>query len=481
MKHIAQFGYTKIVCTIGPASESVEMLTKLIETGMDVARLNFSHGTHEEHRRVLENVHEASRRTGESVAILQDLSGPKIRTGMIKNNHVELKTGQQLVFTTDEIEGDERKVSTTYKLLPKDVKRGDTMLLDDGKMKLRVESSSGNEVVCTVVNGGPLSSHKGMNLPGVKISAPSMTEKDYEDLKFGLANDIDYVALSFVRSADDIRQLRQVIIKDVQKGKFVPIVAKIEKGEAVEAIDEIIKEADVIMIARGDLGVELPTEEVPIVQKMIVKKCNEAGKPVIIATQMLESMISNPRPTRAEASDVANAVLDGTDAVMLSGETSVGQYPIETVRTMDLIIRRAETQHVDRLDIAQPPESQEHKVFDAVARAACILARQLRPKAIVTITHSGLTAVHIAKYRPHGEIVAVTGREKILRRLNLVWGVRGLLIPDLATDIDEAYEQIKNVMKSDGLVQSGDYIVYTAGLPLASKGVTNSIKVEKVG
>ncbi|HWP82156.1 MAG TPA: pyruvate kinase [Bacteroidota bacterium] len=474
------FGHTKIICTIGPASDHVDVLVQLIEAGMDVARLNFSHGSHEEHRKVIENVKEASRRTGEHITLLQDLSGPKIRIGTLKDKTVELKTGGKLSITIDDIPGTAEKISTTYKLLPNDVKPGDTILLDDGKMKLQVVGRSAREVECVVVNGGVLSEKKGMNLPGVRTSISSFTEKDVEDLKFGLANGIDYVALSFVRTADDIRQLREVIIREVQKGIRVPIVAKIEKPEAVDAIDSIIDEADVIMVARGDLGVELPPEDVPPVQKMIVKKCNEAGKPVIIATQMLESMIENPRPTRAEANDVANAVLDGADCVMLSGETSVGKYPVEAVRTMDRIIQRAEGQRSDSLNIEDVREEGE-EMFNAVARAACVIARQVKARAIVPITHSGATAMRISKYRPLARIVAVTARDRILRRLNLVWGVRGIVIPDFdrsATDV--AFKQIKDKLLESGYVSKGDYVVFTAGIPLMSKGTTNTVKVEIV-
>jgi len=319
-----------------------------------------------------------------------------------------------------------------------------------------------------------------MNLPGVKVSVPSHTEKDVEDLKFGLKNDIDYVALSFVRTADDIRQLREVIIREVQKGKRVPIIAKIEKPEAVENIESIIGEADVVMVARGDLGVELPPEEVPIVQKLIVKKCNEAGVPVIIATQMLESMIENPRPTRAEANDVANAVLDGADAVMLSAETSVGKYPVEAVKTMDRIIRRAEVQGKDHLDIEESPADRDRRVFDAIGRAACVMAKQIGASAIVPLTHSGYTALNISKYRPPARIIAITGREKILRRLNLVWGVRGIIVPGFEDSSDVAFTRIKNELKARGYVNNGDYVVFTAGIPLMSKGTTNAIKVEKI-
>lgn len=474
------FGKTKIVCTIGPASQSVETLTNLIEGGMDVARLNFSHGTHEQHLQVIENLKEATRRTGEYITILQDLSGPKIRTGQLEKKSVELKTGATFTFTIREVPGTDQIVSMTYRQLPQDVEVGDSILVDDGKMKFSVLSKTDTDVVCRILNGGVLTEKKGMNLPGVKVSVPSLTEKDIDDLKFGLANDIDYVALSFVRSADDIKSVREFLIREAPKGKRIPVVAKIERGEAVEAIDSIIKEADVIMVARGDLGVELPPEDVPMIQKMIVRKCNEVGVPVIVATQMLESMIESPRPTRAEANDVANAVLDGTDAVMLSAETSVGRYPVEAVLTMDRIIRKAEAGHYDRLDVARPQEIQVLTMFDAIGRAACVIAREIDAKAIVVITHSGFSAINTAKYRPKAAIIAVTGRDKILRRLNLIWGVRGIIIPDYVVDTDTAFKRINDELRRLSYVKPGDYVVYTAGIPLLSKGTTNSIKIEKV-
>ncbi len=480
MSKYKEFGNTKIIGTVGPASQDVDILVKMFEAGMDVVRLNFSHGTHSDHLKVIENVREASRRIGEDITLLQDLSGPKIRTGLLQSKTVVLKEGAYLTFTIDDIAGDENRVSTTYKQLPHDVQPGDTILLDDGKMKVQVVSKSDREVRCVVINGGTLAEKKGMNLPGVKTTVASFTEKDVVDLKFGLAQGIDYVALSFVRTAHDVRQLREVIIREGQKGVRVPIVAKIEKPEAVENIDSIIEESDVIMVARGDLGVELPPEDVPPVQKMIVRKCNEAGKPVIIATQMLESMIDNPRPTRAEASDVANAVLDGADAVMLSGETSVGKFPIEAVQTMDRIIRKAETHSQRRLSFEQINLGEEN-VFDAVAQAACVLAQQINAKAIVLITHSGTTAIKVSRYRPPSRIIAVTGRERILRRLNLVWGVRGIVLPDLDTNsIDVALKQVMERLLSQGYVERGDYVVFTAGIPLMSKGSTNTVKVEMV-
>jgi pyruvate kinase len=480
MNRLTSFGNTKIICTIGPASQSVDVLVQLIEAGMDVVRLNFSHGSHEDHLKTIQNVKEASRATGEHITVLQDLSGPKIRTGLLADKSVELKTGATFTFTIDEISGNDQRVSTTYQHLPKDVKIGDTILVDDGKMKFTVLSKSGRDVVCKIVNGGILMEKKGMNLPGVKVSVPSFTEKDVDDLKFGLANDIDYVALSFVRTADDLRQLREILIKEAPKGRRVPIVAKVEKGEAVEAIDAIVKEADVVMVARGDLGVELPPEDVPMIQKMIVRKCNEVGVPVIIATQMLESMIENPRPTRAEANDVANAVLDGADAVMLSAETSIGRWPIEAVHTMDRIIRKSEEHLEDHLGVVKKPEAAELQTFDAISRAACVIANEIEARAIVVITHSGSTAINTAKYRPKSRIIAITGRDKILRRLNLIWGVRGIIMPDYVVDTDTAFLRINEELQRRGYVDRGDLVVYTAGIPLLSRGSTNSIKVEKV-
>jgi len=469
---------TKIICTLGPASHRVDQLVKLIDAGMDVARLNFSHGTHEDHLQSLRNVREASKLTGEHICILQDLCGPKIRTGKLQHHSIELKEGAEFTFTIDDIVGDEHRVSTTYRELPDDVNAGDTILLDDGKMALRVLSKTAREVACTVINGGVLKENKGMNLPGIKLSTPSLTEKDIEDLKFGLEHDVDYVALSFVRSAGDIRYLRSMIQR--QTTAQVPIVAKIEMKEAIDAIDSIIAESDAVMVARGDLGVEMMPEDVPILQKMIVRKCNDLGVPVIIATQMLESMIENPRPTRAEASDVANAVLDGADAVMLSAETSVGAYPGETVQTMDRIICRAEIRKRDHLNIKQVPVETQENVFDAIARAACVLARQVHATAIVPITHSGATAVRISKYRPEAKIVAVTSDERILRRLNLVWSARGMIIKDFIYDNDTVFRRIIERLKQEGYVDQGNFVVFTAGFPLNAMGTTDTVNVMRV-
>ena len=473
------YGKTKIVCTLGPSSSTVDVIEKMIRAGMDVVRLNFSHSTHEEHRAAMKAVREAAERAGEPIAILQDLQGPKIRTGKLASPEVRLVDGAKFIITINEIAGNKERVSTTYQNLPKDVKPGDTILMDDGLLQLKVLSSTTTDVVTEVVHGGILKEHKGINLPGVSVSAPSLTDKDIEDLEFGIANDIDYVALSFVRTGDDIRRLREFIIAKIDKGKKLPIIAKIEKREALDNIDEIIREADAIMVARGDLGVECATEDVPIAQKMICKKANAAGKPVIIATQMLESMIENPRPTRAEANDVANGVLDGADAVMLSGETSVGKYVVEVVRTMDLIIRRAEEEYRDQLDLADEAGEKQAEVFKAIGRAACVLAKQIGAAAIVPITHSGETAKTIAKYRPYGKIIAVTDRERIRRRLNLVWGVRSILVPKIA-DTDTTLATIQQELLKSGYVNKGDYIVMTAGIPLLARGTTNMVKVEKI-
>jgi pyruvate kinase len=478
MRDKKTFAKTKIICTIGPASQSVDRMVELINAGMDVARLNFSHGTHDDHLTAIQNAREASKRTGEHVAILQDLCGPKIRTGKLKNKQVELKEGGKITFTIDDIVGDEKRVATTYRELPQDIKEGDAILLDDGNLAVRVLSKTKTDVECVVVTGGILKENKGMNLPGVKLSTPSLTEKDIEDLKFGLMHDIDYVALSFVRSAEDLRHLRSVIQQ--QTRLKIPIIAKIEMKEAIDSIDAIIGESDAVMVARGDLGVEMMPEDVPILQKMIVRKCNEAGVPVIIATQMLESMIENPRPTRAEASDVANAVLDGADAVMLSAETSVGKYPVETVHTMDNIIKRSEMRKHDHLGIKQVPAEMQENVFDAVARAACVLARQVHATAIVPITHSGATAIRISKYRPEARIITVTGQERILRQLNLVWGVHGIESHDFIHNQDTAFRKIIERLKLEGYVEKGDFVVFTAGLPLLAKGTTDTINVEQV-
>ncbi len=475
-----QHSNTKIVCTLGPSSSSVEMLTQLVRSGIDVVRLNFSHGTQDDHLKTLEHVQEAVSITGQPVTVLQDLQGPKIRIGDFNVPFIDLRPGEMFTVTTDPIVGDATKVSTTYAHLTRDVHPGDFILLDDGKMRLRVVDVTGTNVRCEVITGGTLSAHKGINLPNVAVSTPSLTEKDIRDLEFGIKHDVDYVALSFVRTADDIRGLRQEIISRIEKGRFLPIVAKIEKPQAVANIDAIIAEADAIMIARGDLGVELPPEDVPMLQKKIIRKCNEAGKPVIIATQMLESMINSPTPTRAEANDVANGVVDGADAVMLSGETSVGKYPLETVQIMDRIIKKVESENYGTQRILDHPHKGVSSRHDALARAACVLAEQMNAAAIVCVTRSGETARVVSRYRPRTRILAITDRIKILRRLNLIWGINGIIIEDLQQDSDKALKQIQEQLIQQGLVQRGEYVVVLAGQPFFARGSTNFIEVEKV-
>jgi pyruvate kinase len=442
-------------------------------------RLNFSHGTYDDHLTALNNIREATQRTGELVTVLQDLQGPKIRIGEFSTPFIELRQGASFTITTDRVAGDAQKVSTTYPNLSRDVHPGDMILLDDGKLRLRVNEVRGNDVACEVIIGGTLSANKGINLPHVAVSTPSLTAKDIRDLEFGIKHDIDYVALSFVRTADDIRMLRKEIVSRIETSRFLPIVAKIEKPQAVANIDEIISEADAIMIARGDLGVELPPEDVPMLQKKIIKKCSAAGKPVIIATQMLESMINNPTPTRAEANDVANGVLDGADAVMLSGETSVGKYPLESVQIMDRIIRKVESEREGSRLIEHMPSGVTSR-HDALARAACVLAEQMHAAAIVCVTHSGETAKTVSRYRPQTRIVAVTDRQKILRRLNLIWGVDGIVTASIEDDSDRALKNIQEKLLASGLIQRGEYIVILAGQPFFARGSTNFIEVEKV-
>ncbi|MGA9121566.1 MAG: pyruvate kinase [Bacteroidota bacterium] len=479
---LARLGKTKIVCTLGPASSDVPMLVRLIKAGMDVARLNFSHGTREEHHSALMNIREASQKTGQTITVLQDLQGPKIRIGNLQTPFVELLAGNEVVIATEGGSGTAERLTTSFLNLPKDVSEGDTILLDDGKLRLRVLATNEHEVRCLVIIGGKLSPHKGINLPGVAVSAPSFTAKDLDDLAFGLAQDIDYVALSFVRTADDIRQLRQEIDRRRDPSSpAVGIIAKIEKPQAINDLDAIIAEADGVMVARGDLGVELPPEDVPMLQKKIIRRCNAAGKPVIVATQMLESMINSPTPTRAETSDVANAVVDGCDAVMLSGETSVGSYPAEAVAIMNRIVVKVESERSGVTGTIPVPRDAVENRHDALARAACVLADQLKAAAIVTLTYSGQTARVLSRYRPDPPIIGMTLAPKTLRMLNLFWGVRGVVIENLGADSDAALQQIQEKLLQEGLVQRGDSVVLLAGQPMFARGSTNFIKVERIG
>ncbi len=465
---------TKILCTIGPATESLKMLKRLIKEGMNAARLNFSHGSQEDHIGMYKTIRKAAEELDAFIPIVQDLQGPKIRVGSLSQPEVRLKKGNTVRITTRNIQGNTEILPTTYKNLPNDVKKNSIILLDDGLIRLAVERVEDDEVVCKIVNGGIIKPNKGINLPGVAISSPSLTKKDREDLKLGLALGVDYVALSFVRSPDDIRLLRRSMS---HYGKVVPIIAKIEKSEAVDAIEEIIREADAIMVARGDLGVEMPSEDVPLIQKMIINKCNRIGKPVITATQMLESMIKNPTATRAETSDVANAVLDGTDVVMLSGETSIGKHPATAVKTMKNVLKKTEA--ALPFSYKEQRESLSDLAAEAIGRAACVLSERVGASAIVPITHGGTTARILAKHRPRAIILAATANKDTAHRLNLVWGVQPLLISRMA-DTDTTLDHIEGEIAESKKIKKGSYVVYTAGMPMRIMGKTNMVKVSKI-
>ncbi len=469
---------TKIVATIGPATESKQMLNKIISKGVNVCRINFSHGTHKDQEKIINDIREINNKNGLFTAILADLQGPKIRVGEIKNNGVELINNHEITFTTSECIGDESMVHISYQKFPQDVFVGETILLDDGKLNLRIKSTNKKDkVVAVVVHGGTLSSNKGVNLPNTKISLPSLTEKDLDDLQFALKMDVAWVGLSFVRSANDIIALKKIIKKAKSNAK---VIAKIEKPEAIKEIDSIINEADAIMVARGDLGVEIPFHEVPLVQKMIVKKSMKASKPVIIATQMMESMIDNITPTRAEVNDVANAVLDGADAVMLSGETSVGQHPVEVIDAMDKIIRDVET--ADSLyHFEYPPtkDNVDRYITDFVCFNSCRLAQRVGAKGIVTMTFSGYTAFKIASFRPRAGIFVFTGNEEILNMLSLVWGVKVFLYSKFVST-DHTIADIKYLLKKEKLLKKGDLIVNIASMPIAEKGQSNMMKLSYI-
>ena len=464
---------TKIVCTIGPASHSTDVLERLISAGMNVARLNFSHGTHAEHLEVIAAIRYISDSLGQPVAILQDLSGPKIRIGQIAAGAVDIVSGDLLTLTTRQVPGDGQEISVTYPDLPKDVATGDTLLLSDGLLELEVVETTSEDIKCKVQIGGTLSSHKGINVPTSSIRGPALTDKDRNDLAFGIQHDVDYVALSFVRTASDVLQAKRSI---EEQGGAVPLIAKIEKREALNNIDEIIEVADGIMVARGDLGVETPLEKGPLIQKLLIEKSNLAGKPVITATHMLRSMVDNPRPTRAEVTDVANAVLDGTDALMLSEETAVGRYPVQAIQIMARIAEDAESGFPfeawrQRADIKRVKPLEE-----SVGHAACDLAEHIDAASIITFTQSGSTARLVAKNRPRHPILAPTPLETTYRRLSLVWGV----IPmrsETARNTDEMIESALSEALKSRLVQRGQRVVVTSGVPVGAPGTTNLIKV----
>lgn len=468
---------TKIVCTIGPASEKKEIIKELIKAGMNVARLNFSHGTHEEHRARIAAIREAAKELNASVAIMLDTKGPEIRLGTFASGKVLLKKGQEFTLVTYPVEGDENRVFVNLKEITQLVNAGDRILLADGLIELEVKRVADAEILCTVLNGGELSSKKGVNLPGKSIPLPAVTPKDVEDILFGIKMEVDFIAASFIRKASDVLAIRKIL--EENGGNDIQIIAKIENQEGVQNLDEIIKVADGIMVARGDLGVEIPVEEVPLVQKIIIEKCNRAGKPVITATQMLESMIRNPRPTRAEATDVANAILDGTDAIMLSGETAAGDFPVEAVRVMARIAQKVE-ESVSLDTTAIKRQTSIRTVTDAISHATYTIAKDLGASAVITSTKSGYTARMVAKFRPSAPIIAVTPREKVTRTLQIVWGVFPIRVKE-TTSTDEMFREAVNGALESGLIKKGDLVVITAGVPLYVSGTTNLIRVQVVG
>lgn len=473
MKHFDRA--TKIVATIGPASRNPETLGKMIDAGLNVVRMNFSHGSQEDHRQTFQMVRELAAQKGVSIGILQDLQGPKIRVGRFAEGAVTLASGDRFTITMDDIEGDATRVSSTYKGLIGDVHPGMVLLLDDGNMALRVEGVRGNDVHTSVLIGGVLKNNKGINVPEADLSVPALSDKDVSDMEFGASLGVDWVALSFVRSRDDLLLARHYLARYGSRAK---LMAKIEKPQAVDRFEDILKEVDGIMVARGDLGVEMRPEQVPTIQKMIIRMCREAGKPVITATQMLESMISLPRPTRAEASDVANAIYDGTDAVMLSAESASGAYPVESVAMMDRIAREAETSEHYRL--MQPPVSLDTEYAqDSIAFAACNIGDKLAAPAIVTFTSTGGAATRIAKYRPPMAILALTPNEVTRNQLALSWGVLPMLSED-PHDTDDMVRIANDELQKSGLADAGDRYVITAGVPFGVRGTTNMLRVERL-
>lgn len=465
---------TKIIATLGPASSSEEMIERLIDAGVNVFRLNFSHGSHSEKALLIAAIRKLNDRTGRSVGILADLQGPKIRTGRMIDGALPLVRGDRLDITTSDLLGRPGLISTIYKSLPRDVKPGARILLDDGMIELKVQSVSGDIVHCTVVEGGVLKDLKGINLPGVDVSAPSLSEKDLADLDFCLATEVDFLALSFVRTASDVEQLKKIIY---DRGMQVPVVAKIEKPEALRNFRSILAVADAVMVARGDLGVEVSPEKVPLVQKKIIRACNKAGKPVITATQMLESMILHARPTRAETSDVANAILDGTDAVMLSGETASGSYPVEAVRTMAKVALDVERSELGRLPTGETVHS--NSIAAAVAQAACHAAASLKARAVVVFTHSGSSAALISRFRPQQPIIAFTTSLVVRRRLALHWGVQTCPVGAMG-GTDEQIKAVEDTLLASGF-RKGEVVIIAMGVPLEARGSTNLMKIHKLG
>ncbi|HKK62871.1 MAG TPA: pyruvate kinase [Bacteroidales bacterium] len=475
MRH--ERSHAKVIATLGPATDNRATLEKMFHEGIDVVRLNFSHGDHDTQRKRIEMVLAMNKELKSNVALLADLQGPKLRVGVIENNFAELEAGEQFVFTVNECVGNEKRAFISYDSLPKDVQKGDIILVDDGKLQFKVlETDEKENVVTEIVVGGPLSSKKGVNLPNTAVSKPSLTEKDIADARFALDHDVDWIALSFVRKASDIHDLKEIIN---ETGKHAGIIAKIEKPEALDELDDIIDASDAVMVARGDLGVEVAFDKVPLIQKSIVNKCISLSKPVIIATQMMESMITNASPTRAEANDVANAVLDGADTVMLSGETSVGKYPVETIRNMQKIIDSTEYRGAHFFRKHPPEIHNETFLQDSVCYNAVVLAEQSEASAIICLTNSGYTAYRISSHRPRAKVFSFTMNDRLLRRMSLVWGVRAFHFED-CHNINDYIEYTLDFLVSYNLIKKNDLVVHVGSIPIIKKGKTNMIKLSVV-
>lgn len=469
---------TKIVCTLGPATNDVEIMKQLIQNGMDAARINFSHGTYETHAETIAKLKQAREELNAPIPLILDTKGPEIRVKTFKEDKVRLEEDATFTLTTREVEGDVNIVSVTYADLPKDVHRGSRILIDDGLIELKVEDITETDVVCKVVNGGVVKSRKGVNLPGVEVNLPSLMEKDIEDLKFGVENGFDIVAASFIRSAEDVLKIRRVL--EENGGGQMHIISKIENQQGVENIDKILEASDGIMVARGDLGVEIPPEEVPLVQKILIAKANRIGKPVITATQILESMVHSPRPTRAEANDVANAIFDGSDAIMLSGETAAGAYPLEAVATMARIALKAESAVDYAAKLANTTEPARVNITNAISMAACATAAELKTAAITTVTKSGFTARMISRYRPACPLIASTSDETVWRQMNLIWGCKPMLYTG-ELPRGGVFDTALEIAVKSGLLKNGDTVVSALGMPLGFSGATNTLRVDIVG
>ena len=469
---------TKIVCTLGPATNDVEIMKQLIQNGMDAARINFSHGTYETHAETIAKLKQAREELNAPIPLILDTKGPEIRVKTFKEDKVRLEEDATFTLTTREVEGDVNIVSVTYADLPKDVHRGSRILIDDGLIELKVEDITETDVVCKVVNGGVVKSRKGVNLPGVEVNLPSLMEKDIEDLKFGVENGFDIVAASFIRSAEDVLKIRRVL--EENGGGQMHIISKIENQQGVENIDKILEASDGIMVARGDLGVEIPPEEVPLVQKILIAKANRIGKTVITATQMLESMVHSPRPTRAEANDVANAIFDGSDAIMLSGETAAGAYPLEAAATMARIALKAESAVDYAAKLANTTEPARVNITNAISMAACATAAELKTAAITTVTKSGFTARMISRYRPACPLIASTSDETVWRQMNLIWGCKPMLYTG-ELPRGGVFDTALEIAVKSGLLKNGDTVVSALGMPLGFSGATNTLRVDIVG